>query len=100
MSYTLNYVANPVLEKQLLKLDKFSKELEVDMFFDNDPLDELKAMDLDQVFELVKDSYFFYKEEENWRPEVAKIKAIEEYTLWFYGDKERETSLRKLVNEL
>lgn len=66
----------------------------------NDPLEELLLLNLNEIFELIKLSYNSYTEEEGWVSEVAKVKALEEFSLWYYGNKEKEISLRKLVNQL
>lgn len=66
---------------------------------ETDPLDELLSLELDEILPLIMDSYDYYINEEDLRPGVAKIKALEEYTLWYYGDKEKEILLREAVNE-
>lgn len=88
-------------EKQLKVLSDFNVELmKVAMFNGKDPLDDLLSMDLEEVVDLVKDSYEYYIEEEEWAPKVAKAKALEEVVLWYYGNESKEISLRKRVNEL
>lgn len=66
---------------------------------ETDPLDELLSLELDEILLLIKDSHDYYIDEEELRPGVAKIKALEEYTLWYYDDKEKELLLREAVNK-
>lgn len=88
-------------EKQLKVLSDFNLELmKVAMFNGQDPLDDLLSMDLEEVLDLVKESYAYNIEEEEWTPKVAKAKALEEVVLWYYGDESKEISLRERVNEL
>lgn len=91
-------------EKQLEVLRNFNGNLSVKMFdedkYDNDPLDELLSMKLEEVLELVRSSYYDYIEDEGWTPEVAKVKALEDVTLWYYGDKDKEIMLRKRLDDI
>jgi hypothetical protein len=65
-----------------------------------DPLDQLLAMSLDEIKEQVKYAFEFYVEEEEHEPEVAKILAMQEFSIWYINDKEKENSLREYMNEL
>lgn len=56
-------------------------------------------LDLDSVAELIKEAYDLYLEE-NYNPKVAKIKALEDYTLWYYGNPEKEILLREKISDL
>lgn len=100
MGVTLNSKRELIEEKQLVVLSNFNRELGIQMFDEHDPLDELLSMDLNEVEELVRDAYEYYIEEEGWKLDVAKVKALEEVALWYYGDKEREISLRERINDL
>lgn len=94
---TLTNNLKEIEEKQIQVLKAFSEELNFQM--QSDPLEELLSLELNEIVSLIKDSYNYYLEEENLKPGVAKIKALEEYTLWYYGDKEKELLLREAVNQ-
>lgn len=101
MNATYNRTREIIKEKQLGVLSNFNLELmKVAMFTGHAPLDDLLSMDLDAVMDLVKEAYEYYIEEEEWTPKVAKAKALEEVTLWYYGDESKEIRLRERVNEL
>ena len=100
MDTTILSTRDRIEEIQFKVLRDFKKELEEEMFNNPDPLDELLSMDLDEVVDLIKEAYEYYLEEEQWSPKVAKVKALEEFTLWYYGDKDKESALRNRVNEL
>ena len=101
MNATYTRTRDLIKEKQLEVLRNFNLELmKVKMFNGHDPLDDLLSMDLEEVLELIKEAYEYYIEEEEWSPKVAKAKALEEFTLWYYHDENREINLRKRVNEL
>ena len=74
--------------------------MKVAMFNGYDPLDDLLSMELVEVLDLVKEAYEYYIEEEEWTANVSKAKALEEVTLWYYGDESKEIRLRERVNEL
>ena len=101
MNATYSRTRDLIEEKQLEVLSKFNLELmKVAMLNGHDPLDDLLSMDLGEVLDLVREAYEYYIEEEQWTPKVAKAKALEEVTLWYYGDESKEISLRERVNEL
>lgn len=101
MNTTLIRTRDLIEEKQLKVLHKFNLELmEEAMLNSQDPLDELLTMDLEEVIDLVREAYEYYIEEEEWSPRVAKAKALEEFTLWYYNDEDKEIRLRDRVNEL
>lgn len=101
MNATSIRTRNLIEEKQLAVLRNFNLELmKVAMFSGHDPLDDLLSMDLEEVLDVVKEAYEHYIEEEDWAPKVAKAKALEEVTLWYYGDESKEISLRERVKEL
>ena len=66
----------------------------------NDPLDKLLKLSVDEVLELIKSSMNDYIEDEGYSKGVSKIKAMEDFTLWYYGDKEKELALREIVNNI
>ncbi|MFS0688780.1 hypothetical protein AB1K89_06020 [Sporosarcina sp. 179-K 8C2 HS] len=101
MNATYNKTRDLIKEKQLNVLSNFNLELmKVAMFNGHDPLDDLLSMELDEVLDLVREAYEYYIEEEECTQKVAKAKALEEVTLWYYGNEGKELNLRERVNEL
>ena len=66
----------------------------------DDPLDDLLSMGIEEVTDLVQTSYLSYMEDEGWSSDVAKVKALEDVTLWYFGNKEKEVELRNNVDKM
>ena len=99
MSTMLIHKQGKIEKAQLEILREFNRELNGDMLSNHDPLDDLLTLDLDSVLDLIKEAYEIYLDE-NWSPKVAKIKALEDYSLWYYGNPEKEILLREKISDL